>query len=243
MEQPNRKGVRRVRHELHIRDVTVSRVEALGDSFVRIRFRGDGLAQFVSASFDDHVKFIFDGVDGAQVRRDFTPLDYDADAREVSLEFALHGGGAASDWARAAAVGQPAVIAGPRGSMIIPEDLDWHLLAGDRSALPAIRRRLAELPAGNRVLAVIAADGADRLPPVSQAQVEVAWVDSDADLVAALRALSLPEGEGFAWFAGEAATARQVRSVLLDEKGIAKDAMRVSAYWKQGVADHHEHLD
>jgi NADPH-dependent ferric siderophore reductase len=127
--------------------------------------------------------------------------------------------------------------------MIIPEDLDWHLLAGDSSALPAIRRRLAELPAGSRVLAVIAADGADRMPPVSQAQVEVCWVDSDADLVAALRALSLPKGDGFAWFAGEAATARQVRSVLLEEKGIAKDAMRVSAYWKQGVADHHEHLD
>jgi len=81
------------------------------------------------------------------------------------------------------------------------------------------------------------------MPPVSQAQVEVCWIDSDADLVAALRALSLPEGDGFAWFAGEAATARQVRSVLLEEKGIAKDAMRVSAYWKQGVADHHEHLD
>ena len=243
MEQTIRRGVQRVRHELHIRDVEVVRVERLGDAFARITFRGEALAQFVSASFDDHVKFMFDGPDGQQVRRDFTPLDYDADARELTLEFALHESGAASDWARNAVPGKPAIIAGPRGSMIIPQDYDWHLLAGDRSALPAIRRRLAELPASSRVVAVIAASGADRLPLPSPAQVDVRWVDSDAELVATLRSLALPEGEGFAWFAGEAATAKQVRALLTDVHGIAKDAMRVSAYWKQGVADHHENLE
>lgn len=243
MEQPNRRGVQRVRHELHIRDVSVVRIEPLGDSFARITFRGDALAQFVSASFDDHVKFIFDGADGEQVRRDFTPLDYDAEARELSLEFALHAGGAASDWARSAVLGQQAIIAGPRGSMVIPDDYDWYLLAGDRSALPAIRRRLAELPPGSRAIAVVAASGADRLPLATQAQVDLRWVDGDAELVDALDALSLPAGEGFAWFGGEAATAKLVRAVLLDKKGMGKDSMRVSAYWKQGVADHHENLE
>ncbi|RZA33604.1 MAG: siderophore-interacting protein [Lysobacteraceae bacterium] len=243
MEQLPRKGVQRVRHELHIRDVAVVRVEPLGDSFARITFRGEALAQFASASFDDHIKFIFEALDGEQVRRDFTPLDYDAEARELSLEFALHGAGAASNWARSAVAGQPAIIAGPRGSMIIPDDYDWHLLAGDRSALPAIRRRLAELPAGSRVFAVIAASGADRLPLDTRAELSLAWVDDDAALVDALRAWPLPAGEGFAWFAGEAATAKRVRALFGEEKGIAKEAMRVSAYWKQGVADHHENLD
>lgn len=243
MEQPTRRGVQRVRHELHIRDVEVASVERLGDAFARISFRGEALAQFVSASFDDHVKFIFDGPDGEQVRRDFTPLDYDLEARELSLEFALHDNGAAADWARKAEPGQRAIIAGPRGSMIIPQDYDWHLLAGDRSALPAIRRRLAELPAGSRVIAVIAANGADHLPLPSQALVDVTWVQNDAELVAALRTQVLPQGEGFAWFAGEAATAKQVRTLLAEEQGIPKESMRVSAYWKLGVADHHENLD
>lgn len=243
MEQPTRRGVQRVRHELHIRDVEVARVDALGDSFARISFRGDALAQFVSASFDDHVKFMFDGPDGQQVRRDFTPLAYDPDARELSLEFALHDKGAASSWARKAEPGQRAIIAGPRGSMIIPEDYDWHLLAGDRSALPAIRRRVAELPAGSRVIAVIAASGADRLPLDTLAQVEITWVDSDTELLAALRTQLLPQGEGFAWFAGEAATAKQIRALFSEEKAIPKESMRVSAYWKQGVADHHENLE
>lgn len=242
MEQPNRRGVQRVRHELHIRDVEVHRVERLGDAFARIIFRGDALAQFVSASFDDHIKFMFDGPDGQQVRRDFTPLDYDPDARTLTLEFALHEGGAASDWASQAEPGQRAIIGGPRGSMIIPRDYDWHLLAGDRSAMPAIRRRLSELPAGCRVIAVIAA-GADRLPLPSQAQVELTWVDDDAGLVDALRALALPKGVGFAWFAGEAATAKRVRALLANEKAVARDAMRVSAYWKHGEAAHHENLE
>jgi len=242
MEQQNRRSVQRVRHELHIRDVVVARIAPLGDSFLSITFQGEALAQFTSLSFDDHVKFMFD-VNGEQVRRDFTPLHYDLDKRELTLEFALHDDGASSTWARAATVGQRAIIGGPRGSMVIPKDYDWHLLAGDRSALPAIRRRLAELPAGSRVLAIIHAGGADRLPLETKANAEVRWVDDDAALVEALRALPLPAGEGFAWFGGEAATAKAVRAILAEDKGLPKEAMRVSAYWKQGVADHHENLE
>jgi NADPH-dependent ferric siderophore reductase len=92
-------------------------------------------------------------------------------------------------------------------------------------------------------MAVVAASGADRLALASHARVDLGWVDSDAELMATLRAMALPAGEGFAWFAGEAATAKQVRALLLEEKGLAKEAMRVSAYWKQGVADHHENLE
>jgi len=242
MEQQNRLSVQRVRHELHIRDVSVARIAPLGDSFLSITFQGEALAQFTSLSFDDHVKFMFD-VNGEQVRRDFTPLHYDAEQRELTLEFALHEDGASSVWARAATVGQRAIIGGPRGSMVIPSGYDWHLLAGDRSALPAIRRRLAELPAGSKVTAVIHASGGDRLAVETKAALDLRWVDSDAELVEALRSLELPAGEGFAWFGGEAATAKAVRALLLEDKGHPKEAMRISAYWKQGVADHHENLE
>lgn len=243
MEQQAPLTVQRVRHELRVRDLTVSRIAPLGDAFLSITFQGKALDGFVSASFDDHVKLMIPGLDGDTIRRDYTPLRYDAEARELTLEFALHASGAASSWATSAVLGQSAIIAGPRGSMIIPQGYDWHLLAGDRSALPAIRRRLGELPASSRALVVIAASGADRLPLESKADIGLTWVDTDAELVAALGALKLPAGEGFAWYAGEAATAKQVREVLGAGKGIARDAMRVSAYWKRGVADHHETLE
>ena len=242
MEQQTRKTVQRVRHELRMREVTVASVKPVGEHFVSITFQGESLADFVSLGFDDHVKFMFDDKAGQQLRRDYTPRRYNTQSRELDLEFALHGDGAASDWARNAKPGDGAIIGGPRGSLILPDDLAWQLLAGDTTALPAIRRRLEELPASARVIVVAWAGAGDRLPFAGAAQAEVYWVDSEDALIDTVRALALPSGAGFAWGAGEAAAMRRLRTVLAEEKGIAKDAMRVSAYWKQGVADHHENL-
>lgn len=163
---------------------------------------------------------------------------------ELLLEFALHGDGPAAGWAAQALPGQRAAIAGPRGSFIIPMDYDWHLLVGDDSALPAIARRLEELPAGSRVVAVVQmAEVEDRRPLASAAAVDVQWVSSTADLVAAVRALPLPEGEGYAWVAGEAAAVAAVRKILVEEKGHDRHAIRAAAYWKQGAVAHHETME
>jgi len=242
MEQQQRKVVQRVRHELHRRELTVDSVTPLGEHFVSITFTGDALANFVSLGFDDHVKFMLDDGAGEPVRRDYTPRHYDAQSRRLTIEFALHGEGAASDWARQAVPGQAAVIGGPKGSMIVPPDFDWHLLVADAAGLPAIRRRLEELPAGTRAIVVALAGAGDRILPASQAQLEVHWVEDAEALVAAVRALALPAGEGYAWGGGEAAMMRRVRDVLVDEKKLPKEAMRVSAYWKQGAADFHEDI-
>lgn len=234
--------VQRVRHELHRREVVVARVEPLGAHFVAITFQADSLAGFLSLSFDDHVKFMFDGPDGEQVRRDYTPRRFDAQARELTIEFALHGDGAASNWARQAQPGDRAVIGGPRGSMIVPMDYDWHLLMGDASALPAIRRRLEELPAAARVIVVVALGEEERLPFAGLAQAEVHWVNDADALAGTVRSLTLPPGAGYAWAGGEAAAMRRLRAVLVEDKALPKEAMRVSSYWKRGVADHHEDL-
>ncbi|MET0982847.1 MAG: siderophore-interacting protein [Telluria sp.] len=242
MEQASPSRVQRVRHELHMREAVVVRVEALGGHFVAITFQAESLAGFLSLSFDDHVKLMFAAPGGEQVRRDYTPRRFDAQARELTIEFALHGDGAASTWARRAKAGDTATIGGPRGSMIIPMDYDWHLLAGDASALPAMRRRLEELPASARVIVVAAADEEDRLAFGGAAEATVHWVD-DADALAdAVRSLALPPGEGYAWAGGEAQAMRSLREVLVEVKCLPKEAMRVSAYWKRGVADHHEDL-
>ncbi|MBB3222956.1 siderophore-interacting protein [Pseudoduganella umbonata] len=232
--------VQRVRHELKRRDVEVVKVAPLGAHFVAVTFHGEDLADFVSASFDDHVKFIFDDASGEQVRRDYTPRRYDPTARELTIEFALHGDGKASAWARQAAAGQRVTIGGPRGSMIVPADYGWHLLAGDATALPAIRRRLEELPAGVRATVVIACDDAVTL--ASAARLDVRQVADGAALVDAIRAMPLPGEDAFVWFGGEASVAAQVRDVVHGEKGFPRSASRISAYWKQGASDHHEDL-
>lgn len=127
--------------------------------------------------------------------------------------------------------------------MIIPTDYDWHLLAGDASALPAIRRRLEELASSAKAIVIVLADAADRRRFATEAQLDLHWVGSADELVSALRAMPLPPGEGFAWCAGEAAAMAVVRDVLYREKGHPKEAMRIAAYWKRGAAAHHENLE
>ena len=239
--------VERVRHELMRRELQVLRINPLTPGFVSITLGGDALASFVSLSFDDHVKVLLDETPYGPQRRDFTPRHFDRDARELTLEFALHAHGPACEWARQARVGDHLSVGGPKGSMILPLDCDWHLLVGDASALPAIHRRLEELPAGSRVFAIVqVAQESDRRTITSRADMQLQWVSDDAALLAALRALDLPAGrpgrEGFAWAAGEAAVMQKVRDIILQEKHIAVANTRISAYWKRGAADFHDTL-
>ena len=238
--------VQRVRHELRRREVQVARVEPLGAEFVRIVFGGDALEGFTSLGFDDHFKFMFAdpaAPDAEPVRRDYTPRRWDAAKRELTVDFALHGHGLASEWARNARVGQRAVIGGPRGSMIGPTDYAWHLFVGDPTAAPAISRRLAELPAGALTIVIVQlADLAVLELQHSAARVELTQVETADALVVALQALALPAGEGFAWAAGESSVMARLRDLLLGAKGHPREAMRVAAYWKRGAADFHEEL-
>ena len=160
------------------------------------------------------------------------------------IEFALHGEGPAAEWAAQAAPGHTLEIGGPKGSMIVPLDYDWHLLAGDETAFPAVARRLEELPANARTIAILkAGDAADRRQFDTAADVALTWVSTDDELLAAIRALALPEGEGYAWCAGEAAVMAALRRVLVDEKGHDRHAIRAAAYWKRGATGHHENLE
>lgn len=236
--------VQRLRHEIVRRELEVRRVEALSPHMRRITLTGPELAGFHSPSFDDHIKLIFGPAGAEPARRDYTPRRYDAAAGELVLEFALHGDGPAAGWAAQAQPGQRLTIAGPRGSFVIPLDYDWHLLIGDASALPAIARRLEELPAGVPALVLLSVpDAADRRELASAADVRLQWLDGDAELIAALRALALPAGEGYAWCAGEAGTMAALRKILVDEKGHSRHAIRAAAYWKRGAIAHHENLE
>lgn len=231
--------VERVRHELKRRRLTVAHVDTLTPHFRRITFTDESLSDFVSASFDDHIKVFVD-----DARRDYTPRSFDNAARELVIEFALHGEGPAAEWAARAAPGHTLAIGGPKGSMIVPLDYDWHLLVGDETVFPAVARRLEQLPAGARAIVILqAADAVDRRVFKSAANVDLTWVETDAQLQAAVRALALPGGEGYAWCAGEAAAMAALRRELVDVKGHPREAIRAAAYWKRGATGHHENLE
>lgn len=239
-----RDRIRRVRQEPRRRALQVLRVEAPSPHVRCITFGGDDLADFVSHAFDDHVKvFVPAPGGGPALARDYTPRRFDALRRELSIEFALHGDGPAAAWAREAQPGAGLTIAGPRGSIIVPDDLDWYLLVGDSASLPALARRLEELPAAAQVQAIVQMEPVDRRALPGPARAQILWVDDAAACLSAVEAWQPPPGAGFAWCAGEAGLQSELRRVLVDVKGVDRHAVRAAAYWKRGAPGHHERLD
>ncbi|MEO2219485.1 siderophore-interacting protein [Chromobacterium vaccinii] len=257
--------IQRLRHPLRFRLLQVARVSRLSPSMLRITLSGDELDGFVSASFDDHMKLLFpiDGVEAPAmptlgddgvirfpegqpkpVMRDYTPRRHDAAAKELDIDFVVHADGIANDWALNAKPGDKLGIGGPRGSRVIPSGFDWHWLLGDESALPAIARRLEELPDDARGLALILADSPDcRFELAAPAGVEVVWRyrSRSEGLEQALDGRDLPSGAGFVWAAGESGEMRPIHQQL-KQRGLSKDRMRVAGYWKRGDTGAHESI-
>jgi NADPH-dependent ferric siderophore reductase len=245
----------RVRHPAaRRRALTVQSVESLTPQMRRVTFGGD-LDDFVSLGFDDHIKLFFpDGTLNAEgapntVGRDFTPRRYDPSARTLAIDFALHEAGPATQWAMSQAKpGAPLSIGGPRGSFVIPLSFDWHLFVGDETAIPAIARRLEELPAGARAVVIAEVDSkSDEVAFATKADVTVAWTHRNgapagtADgLAKALAAQKLPSGDYYAWVACESLVAKALRGQLLADCGANPKWMRAAGYWRRGAAAVHE---
>src|SRR5581483_12019648 len=79
--------------------------------------------------------------------RTLTVRHVDVQKRRITLDIVVHGEhGIAGQWASTAQRGQPIYLMGPGGAYTPDPAADWHLLAGDESALPAIAAALEALP-------------------------------------------------------------------------------------------------
>ena len=259
-------AVSRVRHPIRFRQLVVARVETLTPKMKRIVLTGDELDGFVSSGFDDHVKLFFPDASGALPTpivgtngvsfpegvprpegRDFTPRRYDAFRSELTIDFGLHACGPATSWAASAVPGSVVGVAGPRGSAMVSDTFDWHLLVGDDTALPAIARRLEELPAFVTALAVVEVDDEKEEQTFETAATLVTkWVHrhgaAEDTVDNAVTSLVFPEGDGFAWVAGETAMARRIRRHLIEDRQIDKAWIKAAAYWTLGAVGTHEVL-
>ncbi|KKB11038.1 FAD-binding protein [Devosia geojensis] len=260
------RAIVRQRHEIRVRVLDVVSVTDITPLMRRVTLAGPALEGFVSPGYDDHVKVFFspdpdapvipetgpDGVrfpDGERPQmRDYTPRNFDPERLTLDLDFVLHGDGPASSWAAQARLGQKLVVAGPRGSAIVPLTFDWYLLAGDETALPAIARRLAELPAGARAIVVIeVADAAEEQDLASPADLTLTWVHRNGAeagttrlIEAAVGRMDLPHGDAYAFIAGEADMSRALKKHLVETRGFNPEWVKAAGYWRLGVADARE---
>ncbi|SMC63147.1 NADPH-dependent ferric siderophore reductase, contains FAD-binding and SIP domains [Fulvimarina manganoxydans] len=261
----------RHRHEVRLRRLTLRRLIDLTPTMRRLTFGGDAMEGFVSLGFDDHVKMFFPapgeseprlpsvGPDGLEmpkdppkpIARDYTVRSHDLSRGELDIDFVLHDHGPASDWARSVRIGDPAWIAGPRGSFVLPTDFDAYLLIADEPGFPAVARRLEELPAGAQVTVLLECAGPEgKIGLRTDADARIVWAhrggaeagDSDA-LIEQVRGLDLPAGDVSVWIACESAIAKRLRSHLVAERGLNPKWVRASGYWRRGDSGVHDHFD
>ena len=174
------------------------------------------------------------------VIRTFTPLRVDAEALELDLDIVLHGHGVASQWAEAAQPGAPAAVSGPGRGHAVDPDAPGFLLAGDETAIPAVRQLLTVLPPDAPVqvhVEVARPDGRLDLPAHPAAV--VLWHDlptgapAGETLVAAVRHAEVGEGVRV-WAAGEAAAMQRIRRHLFEERALPRAHATIRGYWKHG---------
>ena len=252
----------------------VLRTENLTPHIVRVVLGGSGFDTFTPNDFTDaYVKIVFVryGVDvgalpqpltldsfnelPAEQRptvRTYTVRSVDAERRELAIDFVVHGEhGVAGPWAMAAKPGQPAYLMGPSGAYAPDPAADWHLMAGDEAALPAIGAALEALPdnAIGKVFIEVAGPE-DEIPLKAPAGVGVNWIyrggradlvsedraGDHAPLIAAVKEANWLPGQVQVFIHGEAqAVMHNLRPYIRKERGVdAKWANSISGYWRRG---------
>jgi NADPH-dependent ferric siderophore reductase len=242
-----------------VHSAQVIRTERLTPHMQRVVLGGDGLAGFTADTCTDHyVKLLFpaEGVvypepfDMQRIREEFpreqwpvtrtyTVRAWDPEHRELTLDFVIHGDeGLAGPWALRVRPGETVRFMGPGGAYAPGTDADWHLLAGDESALPAIAVALEALPEGVEAYAFVEVSGPEEELKIDS-DVEVIWLHRGDRpcgqvLVEAVRALEFPEGRVHAFVHGEAGFVKELRRLLRVEYQIPREDLSISGYWRLG---------
>lgn len=237
----------------------VLRSARLTPHLVRVVLGGPGVAGVADNGFTDrYVKLVFprpgvtypEPFDVGAIResrpreewpvtRTYTIRALDHAAGEMTIDFVVHGDvGLAGPWALHAVPGDELVLLGPGGAYAPSGEVDAHVLVGDEAALPAVAAALERVGPGVPVHAFVQVDGPDdELALETPGALTLRWCHRDAgdDLVEAVRAATWPAGTVQAFVHGETAAVKALRGHLLEERGVPRELLSISGYWRRGA--------
>jgi NADPH-dependent ferric siderophore reductase len=246
------------RPKRRVLQTTVHDVRRLTPHLIRVVLGGEDLEGFPAGAFTDHYVKLQIPPPGASYSAPFDPedvkarlpreqwprtrtytvQDWDEQNRLLTIDFVHHGDtGVAGPWAAAAKPGDGLQLMGPGGAYTPDPRADWHLMVGDESVLPAISASLRRVPAGAPVHVIVEVDGpGDEVALDSPGDVRLTWLHRNGNedvLVDAVRALDFPRGAVHAFVHGEASAVRALRRHLIVDRGVPRESLSVSGYWKR----------
>jgi NADPH-dependent ferric siderophore reductase len=178
------------------------------------------------------------------VTRTYTLRWADPQRQQLAIDFVVHGDkGIAAPWAARAEHGDILTMSGAGGAYRPDPGCDWHLFAGDESALPAICSALEALPGDARGLAYLeTSDPGEYLDAKLPSGMEVSWLHrpepgsqpSQPSLLAdALLAGPWLTGRADVFAHGERESMKAIRAALKTRLGDG-DQLSLSGYWAAG---------
>jgi len=241
-------------------NLTVTRTEDITPVLRRVWFTSDDLSAFAdSDDTDRYVKLVFpkpgvvypEPLDVRALRgkippedmptvRTYTALFPDTETGTLAIDFVVHGDdGVAGPWAAAAQPGDTLTVNGPGGGYRPDPTADWHLLAGDEAALPAISAALAALADDAVARVAVLVESTDHEPElVGPGEIRFLHRNAGDDLVEAVRAIDWLPGRVQAFVHGEAdAVMHGIRPYLLGERGLERAQVSISGYWRRGATE------
>lgn len=241
-------------------NATVLSSRYLTPGMIRVTFGGTGLADYpVTGIPDEYMRFFFPNEqtgrlhlplideyggwtypDGREAIRcsTYTVRAHRPETNEIDIDFVIHEGGLASDWARTARPGDRITVNRPRGICDRPADAAWQLLVCDATGIPALSRLLEQSPKSlqTRVFVEVAsAEHEQDLPHHDFAT--VTWLHRSGNGVApsrmadVVRAMPLAPTPGYIWVAGEQRVVRSIRKFIRQDLGLPPERYELVAYW------------
>lgn len=240
--------------------------ERLSEHLVRLTLGGEGFAVYQDKpASDKYIKILFaDPALGLEppydmdalretlapeqmpVRRTYTAHTVDHEAGTLQVDFVVHGEeGIAGPWAATAQPGDKVCFSGPGGMYEPDPTADWHLLAGDESAIPAIWAAFEAMQPDARGIAYLEVAGpGDEVALPAPAGFEVRWLHRgglftpDSSMLAeAVSAGEWWDGDAQVFIHGEREVMKRLRAYVADERGVSRKRMSLSAYWAYGRAE------
>lgn len=212
----------------------------IGDEYLRLFFPDTRTGELALPMIDENGRWSYPEGPSKVTCSTYTVRRFDPEANEIDIDFVVHEGGMASEWAQRAAPGDRITINSPRGLYRLPEEAQWQLLVADATGLPALARLLEQgVRVPTRVFVEVADASHRQALPVSKL-IDLTWLEggngvAPSGLEAVVRRVPRPGSPGYIWVAAEQKVVRAIRKFVRQELKYGPAQYELVGYW---VAEH-----